>query len=70
MIRRALFLLALAPPLALASVALAGGGDEPKKDEPGRAAVPAAPKAKTPAGPEIAWATSYAEAKEDRKSVV
>jgi hypothetical protein len=73
--RRVPFLLAVALPLVFASVALAGGGDDPKnadpkkedpkKDEPKKAGAPEQPKAEAYKGPEIAWAKSYAEAREE-----
>jgi hypothetical protein len=78
MIRRTSLLAAFAVPAFLASIALAGGDADPKKgggpkksDEPAKPeAQPkkdAPEKAKPDAykGPEIAWVTSFAEARDE-----
>ena len=57
---RPTWFLLLAAPLFVASVALADGGDEPKKK-----GEPEKPKAGAAAGPEIAWVRSWAEAVEE-----
>lgn len=78
MIRRTFLLAALAAPAFVASIALAGGdaapkkgGDPKKSDEPAKPEAPAkkdAPEKAKPdpyKGPEIAWATSFAEARDE-----
>lgn len=66
MTRAAPFALALALSFLLAPAVRAGGGDEaPKKDDPKPSGAPARPKGEASDGPEIAWARSYAEAREE-----
>lgn len=72
MIRRTFLLAALTVPAFLATIALAGGDGDPKKggdpkksDEPAKKDAPEKAKPDVYKGPEIAWATSFAEARDE-----
>ena len=72
MIRCMPLLAAFAVPVFLASIALAGGDAEPKKggdpkksDEPATKDAPEKAKPNPYKGPEIAWAASFAEARDE-----